>query len=76
MHRILNNIDLHIYLGSFTTIGATLTALAIAYLPILQALSFIVSICAGGLTLALAFYKWYKKIKQNGVTRIKIPKKE
>ena len=76
MHRILNNIDLHIYLGTFTTVGATLTALAVAYLPILQALSYIVSISAGGLTLLLMFYKWHKKIKQNGVTRIKIPKKE
>ena len=52
-----------------------MTSIAIKYAPILQALSWIVTILAGLVTLALAFYKWYKKVKLNGVRKITVPKK-
>ena len=75
MHKILNNIDLHILLGGLTTVGIAITSLAIKYAPVLQALSWIVTILAGLVTLSLAVYKFYKRIKYNGVSKITNKKK-
>lgn len=78
MQRILNNIyqhiDLHILLGGLTTVGIAVTSLAIKYAPVLQALSWIVTILAGLVTLSLAVYKFYKRIKQDRVNKITIKK--